>query len=214
MSTGPVLVDGAEVAAGGGALDAVVAALVAGGVIGVPTDTVYGLAVDARVAGAADRVFRLKRRPRDTALAVLVADVGQARGLTGSLTGSAGRLVETLWPGALTVVAERSAGVALDLGGDPATIGLRCPAHPVARAVAGSIGPFAATSANRHGEAPVTTAAQLASVLPDVALVVDGGPCTGEASTVVDVRAGTPRLLRAGHLSLPVVLAAWNGEPR
>ena len=119
-------------------LDAAVAALTAGAVVGVPTDTVYGLAVDPRRPGATDLLFALKRRPATLELPVLVADLAQAQSLAGpdGLPAVARRLVARFWPGSLTVVVTRRAGIDWELGGDNTTIGLRCPAGALAGACA------------------------------------------------------------------------------
>ena len=190
-----------EVASG---LDDAVAALGAGAVIGIPTDTVYGLAVDPRVGGATDAVFVLKQRSVTLELPVLVADVDQADALAGpdGLSGLARRLAERFWPGPLTIVVERGNRLDWEIGGDGRTIGLRCPAHPLARALCSMVGPLATTSANRHGEPPLTTASAVAEGFGHaVAVVVDGGVCDGTPSTVVDVAGGALRLIRQGALS-------------
>ncbi|MDQ6614546.1 MAG: L-threonylcarbamoyladenylate synthase [Actinomycetota bacterium] len=184
-----------------GAIDAAAAILRAGGIAGVPTDTVYGLAADPFRAGATDRLFQLKRRPRTFELPVLVADLTQALTLATTVPAVAERLMERFWPGALTVVLPRRPDLNADLGSDDATIGLRCPNHPVPLALCRTVGPIATTSANRHGDAPVTTASELVATLgSSVEVVLDGGPCTGSPSTVVDCTGAEPHLLRQGRL--------------
>jgi len=195
----------------GAALDRAAAALAAGAVVGIPTDTVYGLAVDATVAGATERLFALKQRPRGLALPVLVAGLDQARALSGELTPGARRLMDRCWPGALTVVValDPDLDLDLDLGAAAGTVGLRCPDHPVPRRLAARVGALATTSANLHGQAPSTEAAALNAAFGDgVATVVDGGRCAGEASTVVDATGEELRLLRPGALAWADVLAA------
>lgn len=177
-----------------------VAALRAGLVVGVPTDTVYGLAVDPWRPGATDRLFAVKRRPRDVALPVLVADVDQARRLVGGLPELAERLVDAFWPGALTIVLPAPEDLGADLGGDGRSVGVRCPAHDLVRALAAQVGPIAVTSANPHGAAPFPSARSLTDGLDGVELVIDDGPCSGEPSTVVAVDGDRLRLLRAGAL--------------
>ena len=188
------------------ALERARAVLAGGGVVGVPTDTVYGLAALPTGGGAAPgipagtaAIFRLKGRPADAALPVLVADADQARALA-DVGPAARRLMAAFWPGALTVVVARASGVHLDLGGDERTVGLRAPAHRVPLALCRLAGPIATTSANRHGEPPMTRAAQLAGAFPDV-LVLDAGPCNGAPSTVVDCTGGEVRLLRSGAVA-------------
>jgi tRNA threonylcarbamoyl adenosine modification protein (Sua5/YciO/YrdC/YwlC family) len=182
------------------AILAAVEALRDGDIIGIPTDTVYGLAADPWHSGAADRLFLVKGRPRSIELPVLVADEQQALGLATAVPDCARRLMARFWPGALTIVLPRREDVAADLGGDDETIGLRCPDHPVPLTLCRSVGPIATTSANRHGSPPVTTAQDLASTLPGVALILDAGVCDHPSSTVVDTTGEVPKLLRAGSI--------------
>ena len=123
-------------------LDALKEALAAGKVVAVPTDTVYGLAVDPRLPDAVDRVFALKQRPEQFQLPVLIADPDGAVDLA-EATAAAQRLILRYWPGPLTLVLPRRSAVELDLGGDRATIGLRCPAHSLLRELLRSTGPLA-----------------------------------------------------------------------
>ena len=176
-------------------------ALTAGDIVGVPTDTVYGLAADPFHTGASDRLFALKRRPRSVELPVLVASEEEALTLTIAVPAAARRLMASYWPGALTLVLPRRPDLNADLGNDDATVGLRCPGHPVPLALCNAVGPLATTSANRHGEPPATTAPELASAFgAGVALILDAGVCNGTASTVVDCTGQEPRLLREGQL--------------
>lgn len=180
-----------------------VAALRGGFVVAVPTDTVYGLAVDPSPARASGALFALKGRPDAQALPVLVAGADEARPLVapGAWTPELERLAEALWPGALTVVVARRAGLEWDLGGDPATIGLRVPAaEPVLRLLR-ALGPLATTSANRHGESPLTTAADVLKCFGPELPVVDGGRCDAPPSTVVDLTGTDVRCLRQGSIA-------------
>jgi L-threonylcarbamoyladenylate synthase len=187
------------------------AALRAGGAVVLPTETVQGLAALPSVPGATDRLFALKGRPADVALALLVADVDQAASVA-VLDAAERRVVDACWPGPLTVVVWRRADVSLDLGGDPSTVGVRCPDHAFVRALAAVAGPLATTSANAHGRpTPASARDAAASLDGDVALVVDGGPCTGVPSTVVDLTGIAPRILRAGSFDLATVEALWAG---
>ncbi|MHB1535097.1 MAG: L-threonylcarbamoyladenylate synthase [Acidimicrobiales bacterium] len=188
------------------AIEAGAAALRRGDIVGLPTDTVYGLAADPWHTGASDRLFRIKGRPRSVELPVLVADVGQALALTHAVPEPAARLMARFWPGALTLVLPRAPEVDADLGEEDATIGIRCPRHPVPLAVCAAVGPIATTSANAHGEPPATTAA--AAVLAGVAVVLDAGTCDAQPSTVVDCTGQTPKLLRAGRVPWDAILAA------
>lgn len=191
------------------AIDAAARALAAGQVVALPTDTVYGLGADPFSTGGADRLFVLKRRPREVDLPLLVADEEQALALATAVPDPARRLMDRFWPGALTVVLPRRPDLRADLGADEATVGVRCPAHPVPLALCRAYGPVATTSANLHGEPTATTAAEVAAVFGDaVAVVLDGGPCTGAPSTVVDCTGAAPKLLREGRIPWDDVMAA------
>ena len=185
------------------ALTRAVNVLRAGGTVVLPTDTVYGLAALPSVPGATRALVDLKVRSEQQPFAVLVAGVGQALGLTEAPAPQVRQWMEHLWPGPLTLVLPRgSASLGLALGGDPATIGVRCPDHRFVREVAAVVGPIATTSANRHGEPTPTTAIQGAEALAGpVDLVVDGGPAGTLASTVVDATTDPWRVLRAGALT-------------
>jgi tRNA threonylcarbamoyl adenosine modification protein (Sua5/YciO/YrdC/YwlC family) len=190
-------------------VDDAVRALRAGGVIVLPTDTVYGLAALPGVAGATDRIFALKGRTADVPLAVLCADPDEALALAGHVPPAAHRLAERFWPGPLTLVLHRRPGLGYALGEPAGTIGVRCPDHPLVQAIGREVGPVAATSANRHGEPTPVTAAEVGAVFGDgVALVVDGGPAGGVASTVVDCTTDPPRVLRAGSLDEAAIVDA------
>lgn len=182
-------------------LDAAEKALRAGQLVGLPTDTVYGLAADAFHTGAADRLFAAKRRPRDVDLPVLVADIEQVDLLATGVPASARALMERYWPGALTLVLPRNPDVQADLGDDDMTIGLRCPDHEIARELCRRVGPLATTSANLHGQPTATTAQEVAALFgPTVPVVLDGGTCAGAPSTVLDCTGDVPKLLREGRI--------------
>lgn len=175
-------------------------ALDRGEAVVIPTDTVYGVAAAPAIPGATARLYALKGRRPDVPLAVLVAEPTDLDAVATGIGPDVRELVGRHWPGPLTVVARRHPAVTgWDLGGDPSTIGVRCPDHPLVRAVAARVGPIATTSANRHGEpTPVTAESAAASLAANVAVVVDGGALTGEPSTVVDTVASPWRILRRG----------------
>lgn len=179
------------------AFDAVAAALRRGSIVGIPTDTVYGIAALPAHDDALRRLFALKERSERKSVAVLVGSLEQAESLT---TVSLARFA-SWWPGPLTVVVPRRAGVSWSLGGDDATVGLRCPDHGFVRRLADTLGPIATTSANRSGEPTLTSAADVALAFPELALVVDGGVLPGVASTVVDATTDLPRVLREGPIT-------------
>jgi L-threonylcarbamoyladenylate synthase len=184
------------------------AALRAGGVVAIPTDTVYGLAVDPSIIGATDALFALKSRPASLDLPVLVGTVEQAEALAGpdGLSPVARRLARRFWPGALTIVVPRRPGLGWVLGAHVDTIGLRLPDHGLARALCDEIGALATTSANAHGERPCTDADGVRRTFGSSVVVVDGGPCAGAPSTVVEVLDGTPTLLREGAVPWEAVV--------
>ncbi len=172
----------------------------------LPTDTVYGIAALPSVSGATDRLFALKGRAGDHPLAVLVADVDQARRLVRwPEDGRVSELVEH-WPGPLTVVLHRSSAArVLTLGGDRDTIGVRCPDHDLVRAIARRVGPIATTSANRSGEpTPVDATVAAGALLGSVDLIIDGGLAGTVASTVVDATVDPWRVLRQGTLTVGI----------
>jgi L-threonylcarbamoyladenylate synthase len=176
-------------------------------VIGLPTDTVYGIGALAHDLLACDRIFALKGRPDGLALPVLVADVSQARALVSSWEHSCDALARAFWPGPLTIVVDRREHVLLGIAGDGVTIGLRCPDHEVVRELCSRVGPLAVTSANRHGEAPATTPQAVHAIFGDeLSFVLDGGTCEGLASTVVALEHGHARLVRKGAVAFENVL--------
>lgn len=182
-------------------LDDAVEALLRGDVVVVPTDTVYGLAVAASVAGASARLFEVKARPTDIALPVLVADEHQARTIV-EVSPTAAALMARHWPGGLTIVLPRRAGFDVDLGGTGSdTVGVRVPDHPVPVELARRVGPLVTTSANLHGRPTPATAAEVASEL-GVAVVIDGGRCAGAPSTVVRVTGTLVEVLRQGEVEV------------
>lgn len=187
-------------------LDEAAKALAAGMVVGVPTDTVYGLAVDPFQPDAVRRVFALKDRPEAVPLPVLVAGWEQVDRVTGPLASAARHLADRYWPGPLTLVVPRRRGFTVDLGGSPSsrsTVGLRWPAHAGMLELCRIAGPLAVTSANRHGMPPATTAEDVTRAFvgaDGLALVLDGGTCDGVPSTVVECRGPASRCLRDGAI--------------
>ena len=179
-------------------------AMRAGGIVGIPTETVYGIGVVPRPEALA-AVIAAKQRADDKGIALLIDGIDQVEGLVDVET-PARRLAERFWPGALTLVLplRRPELVPAAVTGGRSTLGLRIPDHPVPRALARELGPIAVTSANRSGEPPATIPEELiASVGHALALVLDDGPVRGGmASTVVAVTADDAwTVLREGALS-------------
>jgi L-threonylcarbamoyladenylate synthase len=189
--------------------------LAAGGLVAVPTETVYGLAC-ALDPEAAARAFRAKGRPADNPLIVHVLDAAQLRRVARRLTPLARRLIGAFWPGPLTLVLERGAAVPRAVTAGRDTVAVRMPSHPAARAVLRALGaPFAAPSANRSGRPSPTTAAHVLRDLKGrVPLVLDGGACrVGLESTVVDARGRAPVLLRPGSVTLEALARVARRAP-
>jgi tRNA threonylcarbamoyl adenosine modification protein (Sua5/YciO/YrdC/YwlC family) len=183
-------------------IDGVVEALLSGQVVVIPTDTVYGIAAIPTDAGAMARLFAAKGRGQDAPMAVLCASRLEALALVDP---GCHHLVEPVaerwWPGPLTLVLPRRAGVELHLGDPEATVGVRVPDHPLVRAITLRVGPVAASSANRHGQPTAVTAEEARLAFGgEVAVVVDGGALAGRASTVIDATGPEWRVLREGPL--------------
>jgi L-threonylcarbamoyladenylate synthase len=207
-------------------LAAALAALRAGEVIGMPTETVYGLAGDARNDAALKRIFETKRRPADHPLIVHLADADALDSWASTVPESARRLAAAFWPGPLTLILRRAAMVSDLVTGGQDTIGLRVPDHPLALALLRAFGGgLAAPSANRFGHVSPTTAQHVRDEFADaVPIVLDGGPCrVGIESTIVDLSAATPRILRPGQiradaiarvLGAPIAVGAAHSSPR
>ncbi|MFP4349067.1 MAG: L-threonylcarbamoyladenylate synthase, partial [Desulfococcaceae bacterium] len=180
-----------------------------GGLVAFPTETVYGLGADALNPDAVARVFEAKGRPRFDPLIVHVPDARAAQALTTAWPKAAAALAE-LWPGPITLVLPRHATVPDIVTAGLDTVALRVPDHPVALSLLRALGrPVAAPSANRFGRVSPTTADHVAEQLPEVDLVLDGGPCSvGIESTIVSVLPGEPvRLLRPGGVALEALEA-------
>jgi len=188
-------------------------ALAQGELIGLPTETVYGLAADALNPTAVNAIFKAKGRPANHPLIVHVADASLVPVFASEVPAFAQRLMAACWPGPLTLIVKRHTGVADAAAGGHATIALRCPAHPMAQAVlraALSLGVqgVAAPSANVFGSVSPTTAAHVRESFPEL-LVLDGGACdVGIESTIVDCSRDVPVLLRPGMLSVSQLSAA------
>jgi L-threonylcarbamoyladenylate synthase len=194
--------------------------LAAGRAVAFPTETVYGLGADAASEAGVAAVYRIKGRPADHPLIVHVLDAGQAD-WWGELGDAGRRLAEVFWPGPLTLIVRRRAHAPACACGGEATVGLRSPAHPVARALLAAFGRLgghgvAAPSANRFGRVSPTRAEHVADDLgDDVALILDGGPCeVGVESTIVDLSRGAPVLLRPGGITAERIAAVLGEVPR
>lgn len=188
-----------------------------GGLVAFPTETVYGLGADASSDAAVAGIFNAKGRPSDHPLIVHIAGAEDVLVFAGSIPPFAQKLMDAFWPGPLTLILPRRGGVATASAGGQDSIGVRCPAHPVALAlldacrklpghpVLGLAGP----SANRFGRVSPTTAAHVEAEFGAPLLVLDGGPCTvGIESTIIDCTRPMPVLLRPGGIERARIEAA------
>lgn len=182
-----------------------------GGVVAIPTDTLYGLAACAFDETAVAKVFELKGRPAGMALPLLLADAADAHRCAVDLPPIFERLAARFWPGALTLIARKSDAVPYAVTAGMDTVGLRVPDHPLARSVARLLGaPITGTSANRSGMPGLTTAQAVRDEFGDaIGFVLDGGAAPGGvASTVLDLSGDTPRILRQGAIGRDAIEAA------
>ena len=184
-----------------------VQALARGELLGLPTETVYGLAADACRDEAVAKIYAAKGRPAGHPLIVHVASPAQVPLFASEVPPFAQRLMDAFWPGPLTLILPRQPGVATASAGGQTSIGLRCPSHPVAQAVlqacaAAGMPGLSAPSANLFGRVSPTQARHVQSEFGDALLVLDGGACeVGIESTIVDCTRGAPVLLRPGQIT-------------
>ena len=174
-----------------------------GGVVAIPTDTLYGLAADAFNADAIERVFAIKERPEGMALPVLLADLDQLSIVARQVPEAARILARVYWPGPLTLIVQRAEGLPMRLTAGNATVAVRVPAHPVPRELARRLGrPITGTSANISGAPDPQSLDELRrQVGGRVDCVVSAGPApAGTASTIVDLTGEVPRLIREGAI--------------
>ena len=185
-----------------------VAILQAGGLVAMPTDTVYGLGVALGAKDGLKRLFAAKDRPLDRAIVLLAADLEQA-GSVGVLSPAARALAARFWPGALTLVLAQAPGAGLpaELTAGLSTIGIRVPDHESPRALARALGPLPVTSANLSGAQDARDAAAVMAQLGDrIDLILDGGHTRGGVpSTIVDCSGELPRVLREGAIDAAAI---------
>ena len=184
-------------------ISAAVAAVQVGGLVVLPTDTVYGIGADAFQPSAVSALLASKGRGRNMPPPVLVGSVRAASALAESLGAFGQDLIDEFWPGPLTLVLRATPTLKWDLGDTLGTVAVRMPLHPIALELLRQTGPMAVSSANRHGAPAATTAAEAESQLGSaVSVYLDGGPCADNVpSTILDLTGTVPRMLRAGALS-------------
>ena len=197
-----------------GSLALAAKAVSAGELIGLPTETVYGLGADADNPSAVAKIFAAKGRPGDHPLIVHVADASEVAHFAQDVPPFAQKLIQAYWPGPVTLILRRRAGSAAAAAGGQDSIGLRCPSHPVAQALlktllqpaadgAPVVHGIAAPSANQFGRVSPTTARHVLAEFGESLLILDGGACeVGIESSIIDCTRGVPVLLRPGTLTL------------
>jgi tRNA threonylcarbamoyl adenosine modification protein (Sua5/YciO/YrdC/YwlC family) len=185
-------------------ITAAVNAVAEGGLVVLPTDTVYGIGADAFTPSAVSALLAAKGRGRSMPPPVLVGSVRAAAALTESLGAFGQDLIDEFWPGPLTLVFRASPTLKWDLGDTLGTVAVRMPLHSVALQLLRRTGPMAVSSANRHSSPPATTVGEAQEQLgTGVSVYLDGGPCADNVpSTILDLTGTVPRMLRAGTISV------------
>ena len=183
------------------ALKAAAEILLRGGVAAIPTDTVYGFAALVHDEKAIERLYRIKERSQNKSIAVLLGDAVQAPEVAHEFPAKARRLAEKYWPGALTIIIRKKAGLPADLTSND-LVGLRIPDHDFTRELIRRTGPLAVTSANISGEPPARSVADFAEELgPQLDIIIDGGPSRGGVpSSVINCDADPAVVLREGAI--------------
>jgi L-threonylcarbamoyladenylate synthase len=182
-------------------LEAVAGVLAAGGVVGVPTDTVYGIACRPEAADALARIYAVKRRPEGLEIGLLAASAAQLEPLV-VMPPVARRLAAAFWPGGLSLVLSAVPDRGLAVPREGTTLMVRVPGHRLLRDLLARTGPLAVTSANRHGEPACATAPEVSERFAgELDAVLDGGRGDGRGSTIIDCTEDPPRVLRPGPVS-------------
>jgi L-threonylcarbamoyladenylate synthase len=191
--------------------------ILAGGLVVLPTDTLYGLAADPFCLDAVARVFAVKGRVAERALPLIAADTAQVTTHLGRLSARGEHLADRFWPGPLTLILPAPRGLSRDVTGGSGTVGVRVPDHGVARAICAACDrPVTATSANISGEPASSDPDEIERTLGDrIDVLIDAGPTRGGApSTIVDVTGAEPSLVRAGAISWEEIQRWLNIDPR
>ncbi|MCU1690455.1 MAG: threonylcarbamoyl-AMP synthase [Pseudonocardiales bacterium] len=186
---------------------AAIDAIGSGRLVVLPTDTLYGIGADAFSRPAVAALLAAKGRGRDMPVPVLIGSWSTIDGLVASVSPQLRELVESFWPGALTIVVPHAPSLSWDLGDTGGTVALRMPLHPVALELLQATGPMAVSSANRSGFAPAATALEARRQLGDaVSVYLDAGPVADPvASTILDLSGDTPVVRRVGAVSVDVL---------
>ncbi|MGV1087898.1 MAG: L-threonylcarbamoyladenylate synthase [Mycobacterium sp.] len=208
------LLDCRNPASRSGAIAEAVSVVKSGRLVVLPTDTVYGLGADAFDSQAVASLLTAKGRGRDMPVGVLVGSWHTIEGLVYSVPKDARELIRAFWPGALSLVVKQAPSLQWDLGDARGTVMLRMPLHPVAIELLRETGPMAVSSANISGQPPATTAADAQRQFGDlVDVYLDSGPSEQQAaSTIVDLTAASPRLLREGPVTADAIAGVLGVE--
>lgn len=183
--------------------------ILGGGVVALPTESFYGLSLDATNAQAVERIFAIKKRGSELPILILISSVGELAKYVIAVPPAAKELGERFWPGGLTMIFESAPILPSSLTGGTGKIGIRISSHPVAHAIARALPvPITGTSANISGTPPCTTADQVLECLgAEVDLVLDGGPTQGKnPSTVLDVTVDPPLIVREGMIKAEEIM--------
>ena len=194
-------------------VEAAIAALDAGGIVAVPTDTVYGLAAEVGQPLAVATLFTLKHRPTFVPIPVMVDSVEQIQFLGVEWPDEAQRLADAFWPGPLTIIITVPHELSVMLGGENDTAGFRIPDDDILRRMMAVLGPFAVTSANEHGEKPCYSAQEVLERFAsreELNGAIDGGERSGDVSSVVDLSVTPWRVLREGAVSTAELARVLN----
>ena len=195
--------------------DKAAAMLRKGGLVAVPTETLYGLAANAEDGVAVQMIYDIKKRDYDKPVSVLVTGMDMVEKYCANIPQAAYRLAEKYWPGPLTMILEDGNVVPMMVNGGTGTLGVRCPDHPMTLSIIEAAGvALAAPSANPAGEEPARTARQVLDYFDrEIEGVVDGGPCAvGVASTIVDLTGEEPKILREGGIPGEEILSFLKEE--
>jgi len=190
--------------------------LLEGGVAAFPTETFYGLGADARNETAVEKIFRIKGRDFLNPIALIVADDREVSPLVEEIPAAAKILMQTFWPGPLTLIFRAAPSVSSRLTGGTGKIGIRVSSHPIARLLAaGLAGPLTATSANLSGGSECSSADAVIRALGDLpdAVIDSGSTPGGVGSTILDITVSPPRILREGAIPNGLIRNALNLEP-
>ena len=179
-----------------------------GGIIAIPTDTVYGFAALVSDETAIEKLYRIKEREQNKSIAVLLGDAEQASLIAHKFPMKAQRLAKSYWPGALTIIIRKKAGLPANLTSND-LVGLRIPDHAFTRDLIRMTGPLAVTSANISGQPPAKSVPDFLNILgPQLDMIIDGGPCRGGVpSSVINCETEPAVVLRAGAVSEEELLA-------